>query len=88
MCGKTVTGDRERVLACLRELVADRDKISRRARAGVDVLASHPLANGQVAAIGNCFGGRAVLELARTGARLAGAISVHGSLDSAHRPRG
>jgi dienelactone hydrolase len=85
--GKTVIGDRERVLTCLRELAADRDKISRRVQAGVDVLLSHPLGNGQVAAIGYCFGGRAVLELARTGAELAGAISVHGSLESARPAR-
>lgn len=83
MYGKAVMGDRERVLTCLRELVADRARISRRVQAGVNVLLSHPLGDGQVAAIGYCFGGRAVLELARTGARLAGAISVHGSLESA-----
>jgi dienelactone hydrolase len=87
MYGQAVMGDRERVLTCLRELVADRAKISRRIQAGVDVLLSHPLANGQVAAIGYCFGGRAVLELARTGAQLAGAISVHGSLESARPAR-
>ena len=87
MYGKAVMGDRERVLTCLRELVADRDKISRRVQAGVDVLLSHPLGNGQVAAIGYCFGGRAVLELARTGAQLAGAISVRGSLESARPAR-
>ena len=87
MYGKAVMGDRERVLTCLRELVADRAKISRRVQAGVDVLLSHPLGNGQVAAIGYCFGGRAVLELARTGAQLAGAISVHGSLESARPAR-
>lgn len=87
MYGKDVRGDRERVLTCLRELVADRAKISRRVQAGVDVLLSHPLGNGRVAAIGYCFGGRAVLELVRTGARLAGAISVHGSLESARPAR-
>ncbi|HET6869661.1 MAG TPA: dienelactone hydrolase family protein [Solirubrobacteraceae bacterium] len=87
MYGKAVMGDRERVLTCLRELVADRAKISRRAQAGVDVLLSHPHSNGQVAAIGYCFGGRAVLELARTGAQLTGAISVHGSLESARPAR-
>ncbi len=87
MYGKAVMGDRDRVVTCLRELVADRAKISRRVQAGVDVLLSHPFASGQVAAIGYCFGGRAVLELARTSAPLAGVISVHGSLESA-RPAG
>jgi dienelactone hydrolase len=83
MYGKAVIGDRERVISCVQELVADRDKIARRAQAGVDVLTSHPLLDGNIAAVGYCFGGRAVLELVRTGAPLAGAISVHGSLQTA-----
>jgi dienelactone hydrolase len=87
MYGQGVLGDRERVLACIAELVADRERIARRAQAGLNVLASHPRINGKVAAIGYCFGGRAVLELARAGAQLAGAISVHGSLASAQPAR-
>ncbi len=84
MYGKAVTGDRERVMSCIQELVADRDKIARRAQAGVVVLTSHPLLDGNIAAVGYCFGGRAVLELARSGADLAGAISVHGTLETAN----
>lgn len=83
MYGKAVIGDRDRVMSCIRDLVADREKIARRAQAGVKVLGSHPLLDGKIAALGYCFGGRAVLELARTGADLAGAISVHGSLETA-----
>jgi dienelactone hydrolase len=83
MYGTAVAGDRERVVSCIQGLVADRDKIARRAQAGVEVLASHPLLGGPIAAIGYCFGGRAVLELARTGTDLAGVISVHGSLETA-----
>ena len=82
--GKAVMGDRERVLSCIRNLVADRHRIARRAQAGVEVLSSHPLLDGNIAAVGYCFGGRAVLELARTGADLAGAFSVHGSLETAN----
>ncbi len=84
MYGKGVIGDRERVMSCIQELVADRDKIARRAQAGIEVLTSHPLFDGNIAAVGYCFGGRAVLELARTGADLAGVISVHGSLETAN----
>jgi dienelactone hydrolase len=36
----------------------------------------------RVAAIGYCFGGTGVLELARSGANLAGVVSFHGGLDS------
>ena len=36
----------------------------------------------KVAAIGYCFGGTTVLELARSGADLAGVVSFHGGLDT------
>ncbi len=36
----------------------------------------------RIAAIGYCFGGTAVLELARSGANVAGVVSFHGGLDS------
>jgi dienelactone hydrolase len=84
MYGKAVRGDRKHVMSCIHELVADRARIAQRAQAGIDVLTSHPLLDGNVAAVGYCFGGRAVLELARSGADLAGAISVHGTLETAN----
>lgn len=37
----------------------------------------------KIAAIGYCFGGTGVLELARSGADIAGVVSFHGGLDSA-----
>ena len=37
---------------------------------------------GKVSAIGYCFGGTAVIELARSGAEVAGVVSFHGGLDS------
>jgi dienelactone hydrolase len=83
MYGKAVVGDRQRVVSCLQELVAHRDKLARRVQAGIEVLTSHPLLEGNIAAVGFCFGGRAVLELARSGSDLAGAISVHGNLETA-----
>ena len=39
--------------------------------------------NNQIAVIGFCFGGAGVLELARTGADVAGVVSFHGNLKSA-----
>jgi dienelactone hydrolase len=36
----------------------------------------------RVAAIGYCFGGTAALELARSGADVAGVVTFHGGLDS------
>lgn len=37
----------------------------------------------KIAAIGYCFGGTGVLELARSGADIAGVVSFHGGLDAA-----
>ena len=82
MYGKGVIGDRDRVMAAIAELIGDRDKLCQRALAGVNVLASDPRVNGRIAAVGYCFGGRTVLELARSGAELSGVISVHGSLET------
>ena len=62
---------------------ADRDLLRRRARAGLEVLQRSDLTDPKrVAAIGYCFGGTAVIELARSGADIAGVVSFHGGLDS------
>jgi len=80
MYGDDVAGDREHKMARIKELSADPTRICQRAKAGIDVLASHPQVDGRMAAIGYCFGGMTVLELARSGAELAGVVSIHGSL--------
>ncbi len=62
---------------------ADRDLLRRRVNAGLAVLEQDPLTDTKrVAAIGYCFGGTTVLELARSGADIAGVVSFHGGLDS------
>ena len=56
-----------------------------RVRAGLDVLRGDPLCDPKrVAAIGYCFGGTCVLELARSGADVAGVVSFHGGLATAN----
>ncbi len=56
-----------------------------RVRAGLDVLRREPLCDPKrVAAIGYCFGGTCVLELARSGADVAGVVSFHGGLATAN----
>jgi dienelactone hydrolase len=80
MFGDGVAGDRERVVACLTGLRDDPQRMSRRAGAGLAALAGCPEAGGRFAAIGFCFGGLTVLTLARSGAGLAGVVSMHGSL--------
>jgi dienelactone hydrolase len=82
MYGEGVVGSRERIMACIGELRAEPDRLPRRATAGIDVLRAHPLTSHHVAAVGYCFGGMTVLELARSGAPIDGIVSVHGSLDT------
>jgi dienelactone hydrolase len=62
---------------------SDRGLLRARVRAGFDVLAQHELTDPKrIAAIGYCFGGTTVLELARSGADIAGVVSFHGGLSS------
>lgn len=61
----------------------DRELYRRRLNLGLAQL--RKLTNGSkqnVAAIGYCFGGTGVLELARSGADVKGVVSFHGGLDS------
>lgn len=52
-----------------------------RLKAGMDEALKNELADkSRVAAIGYCFGGTCVLELARSGADVAGVVSYHGGL--------
>lgn len=61
----------------------DRQLLRARANAGLAALRRQPLVDqSRVAAIGYCFGGTAVIELARSGAQLNGVVSFHGGLDS------
>lgn len=59
----------------------DRSLMRARARAGLDILKGQKLVDqSRLAAIGYCFGGTTVLELARDGADLKGVVSFHGGL--------
>lgn len=61
----------------------DRELFRRRLNLGLDQLKKLPGVDPQkIAAIGYCFGGTGVLELARSGADIAGIVSFHGGLDS------
>jgi len=61
----------------------DRALMRARVQAGLDVLRHDPRCNPKhVAAIGYCFGGTCVLELARSGADISGVVSFHGGLDT------
>ena len=61
----------------------DRQLLRARVNAGLDALRQQPLVDtNRIAAIGYCFGGTTVLELARSGADIAGVVSFHGGLDA------
>ncbi|MEI7534058.1 MAG: dienelactone hydrolase family protein [Verrucomicrobiae bacterium] len=61
----------------------DRALLRLRVNVGLDELKKCELVDTQrVAAIGYCFGGTTVIELARSGAELNGIVSFHGGLDS------
>ncbi len=61
----------------------DRALYRERLQAGLAQLTSNQLvAPGQVAAIGYCFGGTGVLEVARSGQNVKGVVSFHGGLGS------
>ena len=61
----------------------DRALLRARANAGLEQLKKSELVDPKrIAAIGYCFGGTTVIELARSGAELSGVVSFHGGLDS------
>lgn len=62
---------------------SDRPLMRKRANLGLEVLKKNPMVDvNRIAAIGYCFGGGTVLELARSGADIKGAVSFHGNLDT------
>jgi len=62
---------------------ADRKTMRARAAKALEVLRAQPQVDAsKVAAMGYCFGGTTSLELARSGADVAGVISFHGGLET------
>jgi dienelactone hydrolase len=75
--------DREEAARLSNIYKSDRKLMGVRAAAGLEVLKSQGLVDpARLAAIGYCFGGTVALELARSGAKLAGVVTFHGGLDT------
>ncbi len=73
----------EQAAALSKRYSTDRRLLRERAAAGLNWLRGHPLADpGRIAAIGFCFGGLTVLEMARNGDPLKGVVSFHGILNT------
>lgn len=78
-CGTT----KEEKSALIQPLMNNRALLRNRIQAGLKAAQNLPLANSQkMAAIGFCFGGLCVLDLARSGAPLRGVVSFHGLLNA------
>jgi dienelactone hydrolase len=61
----------------------DRKLFRERLKLGLDALLQQKNVDPEnLAALGYCFGGTGVLELARSGAKIKGVVSFHGGLDS------
>ena len=80
--GKGVLGSSaEENQALMMPFIADRKLLLSRLMASVDIATAQPEADAaNVAAIGFCFGGLCVLDIARSGAELNGVVSLHGLL--------
>lgn len=74
--------------ALMKPLLDDRALLARRIRAALSALRSLEQVDAQkIAALGFCFGGLCVLDLARSGADIQGVISMHGLLKSHDLPK-
>jgi len=85
--GKNVrTKDNDAAAAASKPLREDRELLRARAAAALDALKAQagkiPLDASRIAAVGFCFGGTTVLEMARAGMPLAGVVSLHGGLST------
>ncbi len=82
MYGKGVLGNSvEENAALMQPFIDDRTMLQKRIFAALSVVKELPwVDSGKIAAIGFCFGGLCVLDLARTGADIQGVVSFHGLL--------
>lgn len=80
--GKGVLGSStEENQALMTPFVEDRAMLQARLLKFIDIVRNQPEADAtKIAAIGFCFGGLCVLDVARTGADIAGVVSFHGLL--------
>ena len=81
--GKGIRGNTpEESLNLMNQLSEDRTVLSKRINHCLTLLKNHDLVDSdKIAAIGYCFGGRCVLDLARSGAELNLVVSFHGIYD-------
>jgi len=78
--------DDTEAMAQVKAMYADRQVLRARVAKALDVLKAQagkaPLDVRHLGAVGYCFGGATVLELARSGADIAGVVTFHGGLNT------
>lgn len=80
--GEKITS-REQAMATIGALMSDLPTLRKRARTALDVVKAQPAVDAKrTAAIGFCFGGTTVLELARSGADVACVVGFHSGLQT------
>lgn len=84
MYGKGKTGKtKEEKVALMTPLMQDRNMLQKRILSAFDAVKKlDTVASSQIGAIGFCFGGLCVLDLARSGADVKGVVSFHGLLQA------
>ena len=84
--GKTVDNPDE-AGSLMNTVISDKKIVKDRVQAAYNVLKGHPRSDSRrLGAIGYCFGGALVLNMARLGMDLRAVVSFHGALDSFHTP--
>ena len=88
--GKGVLGKTpEENAGLMAPLMQDRGLLQRRIGAAITVLQEQPeVDSASIAAIGYCFGGLCVLDLARSGSDVKGVVSFHGLFSPPETPAG
>jgi dienelactone hydrolase len=88
--GKGVLGSgAEENAKLMQPFMADRKKLQQRMKAALNAVKLLPWVDShKIAAIGYCFGGLCVLDLARTGVDIKGVVSFHGLLGKPDNAQG
>ena len=80
---RRLASDLPQAMELIGELRTDPAKLRQRAKSALAALRAQPnVDSSRLAAIGFCFGGTTVLELARSGADVKGVVSFHGGLQT------
>ncbi|MEQ1484300.1 dienelactone hydrolase family protein [Methyloglobulus sp.] len=90
MYGKGVLGaDKEENATLMQPFMADRGKLQKRIKTALNAVSLLPWVDDKkIAAMGFCFGGLCVLDLARTSVDIKGVVSFHGLLGAPDNTQG